>query len=100
MKNCIDDEAEVIKECRSVSRIDLPFTIWASSAALRLKAILGIQVLGQLIKAHTPNVGGETSRLSVAGYMYEHICEEGLRHFLCACAAHSIILSQQGQVPL
>ena len=57
--------------------------------------VLEMHMLGQLIKAHTPNVGGVNSRLSVAGYLYEHFPEVGLHHNplrLCSPQHHPVTI--------
>ena len=57
------------------------------------KIIFEMHMLGQLIKTHTPNVGGVDPKLSVAGYLYEHFREIGLRHNplrLCSPQHHPV----------
>ena len=59
------------------------------------KNILEMHMLGQLIKAHTPNVGGVNPRLSVAGYLYEQFRNIGLRHNplrLCSTQHHPVTI--------
>ena len=70
------------------------------------KTIFEMHMLGQLIKTHTPNVGGANPKLSVAGYLYEHFCEVGLRHkpFApvqpTASSCHNTVMCHFSTVPL